>query len=156
MYTLLVLLIEQPFYWEEYRNKPETVIHVAKLDMNLFTSATLVFFAYTCQMSLMPVYSELVRPNYSRISRIVWRALTVDFIFYVLIGASGYFSMFNGTSDVVIKRPPLTAYDPDYTSLGSAFAICVVLFAAFPVNYNPCRNQFFLLVYKNADFSNKA
>ena len=48
MYTLLVLLIEQPFYWEEYRNKPETVIHVAKLDMNLFTSATLVFFAYTC------------------------------------------------------------------------------------------------------------
>ena len=124
--------------------------------MNLFTSFTLVFFAYTCQMSLMPVYSELVRPNYSRISKIVYRALTVDFIFYVLIGASGYFSMFNATNDVVIKRPALSSFSPDYTALGAALAICVVLFAAFPVNYNPCRNQFFLLIYKDADFSNKA
>ena len=109
-------------------------------DANILTSFSLVFFAYTCQMSLMPVYSELVRPNYRRIKKIVYRALTVDFIFYAIISCAGYFSMFNATSDIVIQRPPLAAYDPDYTSLAAAAAICIVLFAAFPSNYNPCRN----------------
>ena len=64
--------------------------------------------------------------------------------------------MFNATSDIVIQRPPLAAYDPDYTSLAAAAAICIVLFAAFPSNYNPCRNQFFLLAFNEPNFTNKA
>ena len=70
--------------------------------MNLFTSFSLVFFAYTCQMSLMPVYSELIRPNYRRINKIVKRSILVDFIFYICIASAGYFSQFNAISDVVI------------------------------------------------------
>lgn len=125
-------------------------------DFNILTSFSLVFFAYTCQMSLMPVYSELVRPDYRRISKIVKRALFADFCFYVIIAFCGYFSTFNYTSDIVIQRDPLPNYDPDYTVLAAAIAICMVLFAAFPSNYNPCRNQFFLLCYNEPNFSNKA
>lgn len=155
-YTLLVLVVETPFYWREYRNAPATVVKAFALDWNFLTSFSLVVFAYTCQMALMPVYSELVKPNYQRISKIVYRALFVDAIFYFTIACAGYFSMFNFTSDVVIERPALAGFDPDYCSLIAAVAICVVLFAAFPSNYNPCRNQFFLLVFKEAEFSNKA
>ena len=128
---------------------------IFEFDFNILTSFSLVFFAYTCQMSLLPVYSELVRPDYRRISKIVTRALLSDFIFYLVIASAGYFSTFNWTSDIVIQRDPLPAYDPDYTTLLAAFAICVVLFAAFPANYNPCRNQFFLLCFNEPNFSNK-
>ena len=107
VYTLFILVVETPFYWKENRHKPSTDMRAFIFDWNILTSFSLVFFAYTCQMSLMPVYSELVRPNYKRISKIVYRALTVDFVFYVIIACAGYFSMFNGTSDVVIQRPPL-------------------------------------------------
>ena len=38
----------------------------------------------------------------------------------------------------------------------SALSICVVLFAAFPTNYNPWRNMFFLFFYEDSNFSQKA
>ena len=155
-YTLFVLLIETPFYYNQWHNKPLIETRAVVLDWNIFTSCSLVFFAYTCQMSIMPVYSELVKPNYRRIKKVIIRALLTDFIFYLLISNAGYFSQFNNTNDVVIVRPTLDGYSPDYTNLAAAFAICIVLFAAFPSNYNPCRNQFFLLFYNEPNFSNKA
>jgi len=45
-YTLLVMVIEMPFYWKHYREG--AVMHAVKIDMNLLTSFSLVFFAYTC------------------------------------------------------------------------------------------------------------
>ena len=102
LYTLLVLVIEMPFYWKEYRHAKQTVMHAFKFDMNILTSFSLVFFAYTCQMAILPVYSELVNPNYRRISKVINRALAVDVTFYLIIASAGYFSMFNATSDVVI------------------------------------------------------
>lgn len=77
-------------------------MHAFKFDMNILTSFSLVFFAYTCQMAILPVYSELVNPNYRRISKVINRALAVDVTFYLIIASAGYFSMFNATSDVVI------------------------------------------------------
>lgn len=53
-------------------------------------------------MAILPVYSELVNPNYRRISKVINRALAVDMTFYLIIASAGYFSMFNATSDVVI------------------------------------------------------
>ena len=102
LYTLIVLVIETPFYYQEYVDKPDTRIEAFIIDWNIFTSFSLVFFAYTCQMSIMPVYSELVRPDYRRISKIIYRALISDFIFYMVIASAGYFSTFNYTSDIVI------------------------------------------------------
>ena len=98
-------------------------------------------------MSLLPIYSELVTPNYRRIKKVVYRALILDAFFYYLVAGAGYFSMFNATSPVVIERPALPGFDPDYACILAAVAICIVLCAAFPANYNPCRNQFFYLVF---------
>ena len=103
----------------------------------------------------MPIYSELVRPDKRRIDKVVNRALLIDFIFYTTIACAGYFSTFNWTSDLVIDRPPLPSFDPDYFVIISAVAICLVLTATYPVNYSPGRNQFFLLFFKRTDISNK-
>ena len=154
-YTLLVLVVEVPWYYKENKDKPETVVHMFKIDWNILSSMSIVFFAFTCQMSLLPIYSELVNPDYRRIKKVVNRALILDCVFYYIIASAGYFSTFNNTSPVVIERDALPKLDPDYFCLLAAVAICVVLCAAYPANYNPCRNQFFYLVYDDGNFSQK-
>ena len=47
-YTMLVLVIETPFYWKEYRHKPDIEMRAFIFDANILTSFSLVFFAYTC------------------------------------------------------------------------------------------------------------
>jgi amino acid permease len=101
-YTMLVLIVQAPWYYQEYVDKPETQINAFKIDMNILTSLALVLGSYTCQFALLPIYSELVRPSYRRIEKVVRRAILVDFFFYMLISCAGYFSQFNYTSDVVI------------------------------------------------------
>ena len=116
----------------------------------------MTFFAFTCQMQLLPIYSELVAPNYRRIKKVVIRALVLDCLFYYIIASAGYFSTFNATSPVVIEREALASFKPDYFCLFAAAAICLVLCAAFPANYMPWRTQFFFLVFNRQNFSQKA
>jgi len=61
-------------------------------------------------------------------------------LFYMTFAVAGYFSTFNATTTVVLERPPLSSMNKDYFCLTAAMAICIVLFAAFPVNFNPFRN----------------
>ena len=143
-YTLVVLVVELPWYYKE--NESTATIHMIKLDGNFLSGLAITFFAFTCQFSLLPIYSELVNPNYRRIKKVIYRSLILDCVFYYIIASAGYFSTFNNTSPVVIERPALPGFDPDYFCLAAAIAICIVLCAAFPVNYNPCRNQFFNLI----------
>ena len=134
---MIVVVVETPFYYREY--KPYATVKPFIIDLNFFTSCALIFFSFTCQMSILPIYSELVRPDKRRINKVIYRALSIDLLFYLLIAGCGYFSTFNYTSDNLIKRAPLKSFDPDYCMIVSAVAICLVLFAAFPNNYSPCR-----------------
>lgn len=63
-YTAVVCAAELPFYEKIYREKPGFEAKVAVLDYNVLKSCALVFFSFNCQMQLLPVYSELVRPNF--------------------------------------------------------------------------------------------
>mmetsp|Transcript_12167 Transcript_12167/g.8504 ORF Transcript_12167/g.8504 Transcript_12167/m.8504 type:complete len:181 (+) Transcript_12167:480-1022(+) len=45
-YTMIVMVAEMPFYYEE--NKDSSEILLAKLDLNIFTCCSMTFFAFTC------------------------------------------------------------------------------------------------------------
>ena len=47
-YTMLVIVVETPFYWKEYRHMPKTELRAFVFDANILTSFSLVVFAYTC------------------------------------------------------------------------------------------------------------
>lgn len=155
-YTCILMFVELPYYNAEYRAKPDFVEQFFVVDWNFFTAASMCFFAFTCQMQLIPIYSELVRPSYKRMSKVVTRSLTIDFLFYTAICSAGYFSTYNYSNQIIIARPPLPNFDPDYCMIVASAALCVVLCAAFPCNYNPWRNQFFTLIMKTPNYSNKA
>ena len=84
---------------------------------------------------------------------VVTRSLSIDFIFYAAIASAGYWSTFNASPTVIITRDPLPNFDPDYAMLIAACALCLVIFAAFPCNYNPFRNQFFTLILRQPNYN---
>ena len=106
-------------------------------------------------MQLLPIYSELVNPNETRIKKIVSRSILVDVGFYLTIAAAGYFSTYDKTPRIVLERDPLNGVSRDYAILIAQIAIIMVLFVAVPVNYNPFRNQLFYMFFKKEDFSFK-
>lgn len=142
------------FYNREF--KPNATIYAFYIDWNFFSSCALTFFAFTCQIQLLPIFSEMINPNYRRIKKVVVRSLTIDFIAYSLVAFSGYFSTFNFTNTIVVERPALPKMSPDYFMLVAAGSITLVLFAALPVNAVPCRNLFFTFVLKQPHYSQKA
>ncbi len=137
-YTGLVLLVELPSYFNAFW--PTAKVELAYFDLNIFSGAAITFFSYTCQIQLMPIFSELVRPNERRINKVVGRAIWIDFLFYFIIAQLGFFSMFNHVNPIVIIRPPIPAGSIDYAMLISICSIALVLSVAFPVNFLPFRN----------------
>jgi len=103
----------------------------------------------------MPVYSELVNPNFKRISKVIVRSLITDMFFYMIIGVAGYMSTFNYTQSIVVERKPLEGYDRDYYMLVGAACICLIMVASLPVNYHPWRYQVFIFCFGRDEFNQK-
>ena len=127
-------------------------MELAWFDWNFFTGASITFFAYTCQVQLLPIYSELVNPNEKRIKKVVLRSVVVDLVFYLWIALAGYFSTYDKTPKIVLDRNSLDG-NRDYALMIAQFAIVLVLFVAVPVNYNPFRNQIFYMFFKKDNYS---
>ena len=90
LYTGIVMFIELYFYVKQNYNDAEIV--PAYIDMNIFTGFSMTFYSFTCQTQLLPIYSELVNPNYRRIVKVINRSVFVNYSFYVSIASAGYFS----------------------------------------------------------------
>jgi len=97
VYVALLMVIEMPFYYKESMTRPTTKVIAYQFDYNIFTACAITFFAYSCQIQLLPVYSELVNPNFARIRKVIRRSILADMLFYMVIGVSGYLSTFNRT-----------------------------------------------------------
>lgn len=86
--------------------------------------------------------------------KVIDRAIAVDLFFYMTIAVAGYLSSFNETAKIVLERPTLES-GPDYPILIAIITVIGSILVAFPVAYNPFRQQFFLLVYKSNTFTDK-
>lgn len=155
IYTGIVLVCELPEYIKAYKSLPGVEVEYACIDWNFFTGASITFFAYTCHVQLLPIYSELVNPNERRIKKVVSRSVFIDVIFYVSIALAGYFSTYNLTPKIVLDRSLPGDTSPDPFLMIAQLAIVMVLFVAVPVNYNPFRNQVFYVFFNRDHFSQK-
>ena len=55
------MLIELPEYWAQY-HVPGSMAYF-DVNWDIFGGASITFFSFTCQASIIPIYSELVNPN---------------------------------------------------------------------------------------------
>jgi amino acid permease len=152
-YTGVVLIIELPSYYNHFSSNANMT--PAYWDWNFFTGCSMTFFAYTCQVQLLPIYSELQNPNYKRIKKVINRSIFIDFLFYLTIAMAGYFSQFKDTAPIVLERVPLPGVDRDYPLLLGVLLVMLCLMVAFPVNYNPFRQHFFSVILGRHEFSLK-
>ena len=93
VYTAIVLLAEHPEYYRYYQ--PTAVMKPVYWDLNLFNGCAMTFYAFTCQLQLLPIYSELINPSYRRIKKVIHRSISVDVVFFMMISSAGFFSMFD-------------------------------------------------------------
>lgn len=144
LYTGIVLIVELPKYYSYYmEHKEEYNVQVkfGFFDLDMLTGCAMTFFAFQCQVQLLPIYSELVNPEYRRVVKVIDRAITVDLFFYATIAIAGYLSSFNNTAKIVLERKQLPDDQgkPDYPILIAVIAVIGSILVAFPVAYNPFR-----------------
>lgn len=139
LYTLIVMLVELPEYYHQYHVIKGEPVEWFKLDLNFFSGCSITFFSFTCQASILPIYSELVNPKQSRMMKVIGRSLSIDCLFYCSIALVGYFSTLKDTPDLVIARPTLTD-KPDYAMTISCLAVILVVLVSSPANYFPFKN----------------
>lgn len=137
MYTAIVLCVELPSYFNHYHET--AVMKPIYIDMNIFSGFAMTSFAYTCQLQLLPIYSELKNPEYDRMEKVIKRSLSLDLIFYLLIGLVGFFSSFDQTATIVLERDSLPGKPIDYPIILAVFGNCICVAIAYPVVFNPFR-----------------
>lgn len=86
----------------------------------------------------MPIYSELVKPNEKRINKVFDRAIVIDLFFYLAIALLGYFSSYNYTDIIVLKRVNFID-SKDYLNLLLIICVILCILFEFPYAWNPTR-----------------
>lgn len=108
------------------------------LNLDFFNGCSITFFSFTCQASILPIFSELVNPNEKRMMKVIGRSLLIDCLFYCSIALVGYFSTLESTPDLVIARPQIDG--KDYFMTLSCLAVILVVLVSSPANYFPFKN----------------
>eukprot|EP00347_Sterkiella_histriomuscorum_P008929 403343202 len=152
LYTLIVMLVELPEYSAFYFNK-DTFTYFS-LNKEFFSGCSITFFSFTCQASILPIYSELVNPNERRMMKVIGRSLIIDSIFYCSIALVGYFSTYDATTDLVIARK-LPGVDKDYAMTISCIAVIMVVLVSSPANYFPFKNTVNYMINGKGEVSTK-
>lgn len=156
------MLIEVPDYYHHYHvEKNESVVWWS-MNLDFFSGASITFFSFTCQASILPIYSELVNPNRGRMMKVIGRSLIIDCLFYCSIALVGYFSTLSDTPDLVIARPPICdnplpgkPCPPDYAMTISSLAVILVVLVSSPANYFPFKNTLNYMITGNTEISTK-
>lgn len=154
LYTLVVMSVELPKYFNYYHNTLHQEVSYFNLDINFFSGCSITFFSFTCQASILPIYSELVNPNEKRMMKVIGRSLLVDCVFYCSIALVGYFSTLGLTPELVITRDPIDG-EKDYWMTVSCIAVIMVVLVSSPANYFPFKNTLNYMITGKLEMSNK-
>lgn len=151
-YTALVFLVEAPKYYKHFATLPEAVSHSIYLDWNLFPGFAMVCFSYSCQIQLLPIYSELYKPSLPRMNKIIVRSTITNFIFYAIIAVSGFISQLSLTPAIAVERQTPDG-KVDIPTLIACVGVSSCIIASYPVNVNPFRQSVFTQLFKKPKFT---
>ena len=154
---IVIVVVECPFYIYDYINDDKIelnyfdIISGLKGDMKLFQSIITVFYAFSCHVGAFPVLQTLHNPTERRQKKVLRRAIYIDIISYLIIGASGYLTQPLNTPDLIIERNKL--FNSDWLMTIGEICFILTLLAKISANYNALRSCILVLLgYDTSNF----
>jgi amino acid permease len=140
IYTILVVLIECPFYYQEAISQGRNINLTKELDWSVFNSFSILLYAYASHNGILAVYSELKKPTLRRSKKVLDRALTLQVVLFATMAFSGFFSTLKDTPSIFITRKPLDVFDSkDYYMIVAQILYFFSLQCSCALNYNILR-----------------
>ena len=159
-FLINVVVFECPFYIKKYiiKEKQEVnyfdIISGLKGNMKLLQSIVTVFYAFSCHVGAFPVLETLHNPTEKRIKKVLRRAISIDIISYLIIGAAGYLTQPMDTPDLIIERNKI--FGKDWIMTLGEISFILTLLAKISANYNALRSCILIFLhYDTSSFPNK-
>lgn len=165
IYTILVVIIESPWYWAHYlekdykENDPKTHANWFGIkksfgtELNFFNCISNVFFTYSCHPGAFPVYKSLKRNTDDRINKVFFRSILLDLVIYLFVTFCGFITAPLRPQSLIIFRESI--FEHDYFMQIARVAVALELFLCLPPNFAPLRNSFLLVFFGNDKLDNK-
>jgi amino acid permease len=109
-------------------------------------SIPIIMFAFTNQVNVFSIFTELHRPNLRRMKRVVSGSTLITFGLYFLIGIFGFLQNVKNTRPDILDNYDIT--QPEIAIAQIAVGITVIL--AFPINVFPLRFTIDALLFPNS------
>ncbi|KAG6584814.1 Sodium-coupled neutral amino acid transporter [Phytophthora cinnamomi] len=117
-------------------------------------SVPIVMFAFTCQVNVFSIYTELQRPCIRRMNKVVDRATLISFLIYLSIGVVAYLAFGPQLVEPKYKGNILLSFPLNDTLIAiSRAAITFTVAVAFPLNIFPCRFTIDMMFFSNSEDS---
>ena len=156
---IFIIVVECPFFIKEnIINKKQPINYFdilpgLKGNMKLLQSIVTLFYAYACHVGAFPVFESLHKPTHKRIHKLINRAIAIDIVCYLIIGASGYLTQPLNTPDLIIERDKI--FSSDWLMNIGNFFFMFTLIAKICVNYNAQRSSILILIgFKTNEYPN--
>jgi len=119
---------------EDDNGRPDGVKSI-RIDSNILLALPIMMFAYTCQVNVFAIYSELRPRRPSTMHRAVLITVLCETSLYFLIGLGGYALYGDDVKGNILRSLP----SEDVTAVISKLCIAVTVVLTFPLNIFPAR-----------------
>ena len=162
VYSIIVVIIESFFYlfnenWDKIGEMNWINISNAfslEAGVPFFGGISTVFYIYSCHAGAFPVYKTLRNNTTRRIKKVFRRSIILDVCVYFTIAAASFITSPISPPELILYRPNLSGFSPDYFILIAKIGIICNLFFSTPANYAGFRLSFFELIWGNANLTN--
>jgi amino acid permease len=135
---------------------PIAEVNYFNFDFKFFNCLGVIYFAYTNQSQLMPIYKELADPTKPRVTKVIWRSTWTVAFFYTLTPIFGYLSTLSNTPTVIVTRPTAVEGAKDYFQILAVFAVMSVLLVKCLCMIMPFKQNVYQLIYGSSELTTKA
>lgn len=123
-------------------------------NLDIFSSIATLFFAYACHFGAFNVLDKLYNVNPRRIKKFLISSVSLDCVFFLVVGICGYLTQPVKTPELIITRDKLPGSKDVAMSIGRMLT-AIMLIVKVPANYNAMRISMFRLMFKDGEITMK-
>lgn len=156
-YTILVLVIECPFFWSYYLKnvyvKEDKSTHANWVDisrafnsnLDFFTGFATIIFSFANHQGALPVYRTLKTSDETIMNKVFVRSIILTLIIYFFTYISSFLTTPLKSEDLIIFRESI--FNNDLFMNIAKIAIILELFFLIPGNFNSMRCSLFHIIF---------